>query len=293
MSRTRGVLAAGLLLAAAALTSACDPAPYEGPVGKTTVDMVLESQGGGHARVYLYTGVQDESQAKALGEELAPLIFPVASHRAVTVGRDRVTDTLLVRISGAGVYIPGTDATFPLDAGSITAALFRDGFTNLDLTLSGPSVRTTGDWGPAGDTGDGKTWRWRSLKSADDAPVGALSMHPQPWRGVGACALALLGWAVIAYAVFALVRRQRIRAILAGLGLMGVAGIAMVGGLGTVTENLGVAGWLSGVPLTATSWLASTVFFAAPIGLIVIILALALGEPGSDGISRLPHDAPT
>lgn len=59
-------------------------------------------------------------------------------------------------------------------------------------------------------------WVWEDVRSEAGAPGGVIRLEPEPWKGVGALALALLTLGAVA-----LGRRQRARALVAGLSTFG------------------------------------------------------------------------
>jgi hypothetical protein len=257
-----GAIAAGF--------AGCDPFPSSGAPGAVAVDLSLDSQGGADVDLFLDARVRSNAELTALGEQIAPLLFPTASRRIIEID-DNSGGYPFVHIAAAGAYRPGRHPKFTFDARPAVTALLAEGFKSVDLNMGVPfTVPSTDLLVPAADPRQQDTWAWNVLASGSAAPVGSIVMAPNPWPSLIAIGLTPVSLALLGYSVLSLRRRRQVSATMAA-GTAGLAAVVIfVLSSVAAPENLGVIGYLSGGWQTTAS-----VSTSVPI-LIVALAALGV-----------------
>jgi len=249
----------------------------------------IDAEGGGRADLVPAAVGAQEADLRAVGDRAAPLLFPVASSRRVEVVRPPGASSY-VRVRAWGVYRPGRSATWALDLRPAVSDLveFAAGcgvsFGHLRVSVALPPVPASVRWSLEPARGEQGYWEWDEVSAG---PAGTVTMAPRPWRS-GACAvLAVASLALVIGSV--LVGRRRRRAVEAGLSLAGVvaAAGALIFSSGSWSSELGVAGLLSGWPLTLVGVMVPVLAgVAAVAGLIVLVRLAAAARRRSDRSSE-------
>lgn len=278
MRRTR-TLALMLVVLMSTLV-ACDPFPAL-PSGKADLDITIDAVGGVSAALRLDAQQRSDAALMGLGLQLAPLLFPGSHEVSVAIDANG-GGYPFVTITARDAYEPGPHPEVPLDSSVAVRYLLDHGFHSVDVYVTATPGAVSAAWTPPTEPIDPgqDVWVWEDVRSEAGAPGGVIRLEPEPWKGVGALALALLPLALLTLGAVALGRRQRARALVAGLSTFGcLVAMLAVPPVGMV-DQLGVAGYLAGAPLTVAQWLPLSLLVTGPTGLGIAIAALAMrGSP--------------
>lgn len=260
------------LLAVLSLT-ACDPPPRNTAPSDVSLSIYIGKSGDVQVTAFVEGDALPGLSARAIGDELATLMFPQARSREVEVS-DSLGD---VTVRFGGVYDPGPEPQVSIDTRDAVTWLLREGARTVGVSVNAPRVPSAGTWTPDPSTASTSNWWWwRYVSATEAAPHGDVVMRPEAWRGsllvaVSATSFALL----VASLVFAVRRRWRTAVVLAAAGTV-IGFISFVDGNRYNVEQLGVSG------LVAQPWLELLINFlilaalASTFGGIPLVAAFAL-----------------
>jgi hypothetical protein len=270
----RGVTVLGASLLAVTVLSACDPAAPPDVPDEVSMELVVGADGSG--TVHLGFGDRpDAERLQQMATQITSSGFVGRRARASVDSNDGGHPFLVLHADD--VFEPGPAPQVQVDVPGLCQQVRDFGYRSISLSLSEPYTEHEWLLMPAD-----RPWEGGPVESCSAAPVGTLSMHPQPWRW--AFALVLLGVCLVANLIILRLRRSQSerRAVIVVLGAVAVvaAGIGVFTAAGVQGDNLVVRGWVDG------GWFAEFDLVApalvVPLGLWAIVqigLASAASKP--------------
>ena len=248
---------------------------------RSRILLSVDAEGGGRVEIVPASmGGSPDADLRAIGDRMAPQIFPTSVSRSVDIIRPVGAENY-IRIQAAGVYQPGASATWHIDLRPAVSDLIPFAssrgvfFGHLEISVALPPVPVRARWMLEPARSEENYWEWDDVSAG---PSGSVIMTPQPWRGILVPALSLASLILMMVSFLA----GRIsRAVTAGSSLICVliATAALILSSSPRFVDLGVAGLLSGRLLTLLGFMPILAVVAALGGAIILVRSAIAASP--------------